>query len=103
MYAEAYRPVSGTPETHRPDASVTSGVPDLSEFSALAQRQGAKCDYRHMLAVLSETERAAYDAALHDRSYQVTAIVRWLDRRGIIASKSTVQRHRLNECVTCRT
>ncbi len=103
--------MSGTTGTHRADASPTTvdkRPPDLSEFASLTKGQGAKCAFGPSLSTLTDTDRSALDAVLVDLSYQATAIVRWLARRDILTTKTTVARHRPRhgdpiECVTCRT
>jgi hypothetical protein len=89
--------------------SVEEPSSGLAEFEALNRSQGARCSWREALSPLTERDRASLDAAMVAMHIQHTAIVRWLEARGIVTNKTTVGRHRARrdgtpqECQSCRT
>jgi hypothetical protein len=81
----------------------------LAEFEALNRTQGARCQWNERISSLSEGDRALLDAALVTMHIQHTAVMRWLEARGVATNKTTVARHRPHpdgtptDCQTCRT
>lgn len=60
---------------------------------------GPKCK----LADLTGTARAVFDRGMERTDIPQTAIARALQSLGVEVSRSTIERHRHGDCVTCRT
>lgn len=74
----------------------------LDEISAERRHNGAQCSYPALLATLSPEVADELDKAVRDRAYQIPAIMRACAKRDIAVNKSMIERHRANECVSCR-
>lgn len=74
----------------------------LDEIVAATGPSGPRCSFPALLAGLEPAVAADLTAAIADRRYQISAILRAAAARGIDLSRSTVERHRLGQCKSCR-
>lgn len=70
----------------------------LAEFRKLSKPQRLKCGIKVILDDLEPADGKLLVAALDTPEIRHTAIVSWLDARGIKCAETTVGRHRLKRC-----
>jgi hypothetical protein len=77
----------------------------MSFFDAVAaetRAQGPTCGLPAILAALPPDQAAEVRAAIYGAEYKISAVVRAANNANIPISKGTIERHRRNECMTCR-
>jgi len=74
-------------------------VTDLSEFRAKPKQ---RCVFIKSVAKLDDDEYETLQAALVEPDIDGPSIVRWLDKRDVEVSLSSVYKHRKAECICGR-
>lgn len=83
-----------------PKASIAALLQEMRDANALTKR---KCSLSTFLTTLGPPEQAAVRDALRDPTIQVTALHRWLTKRGFAASDQVIRHHRFTDCPLCDT
>ena len=79
-----------------------SGPLDILTDLSPKRRANNTCDISQLRALRPDLAEQ-YDRAQAAGRYSDLAIARWVTDHGFPIGRITVQRHRLNECMKCRT
>jgi len=73
--------------------------PDLSEFeSYIGRNHQNRCKLGRSLDMLNDEEQELFQAALRATHLTTRALEKWLSKRGLRLSESTVKKHREGSC-----